>query len=100
MLVFLRGMYFFHLFYSFFLKILFSTNKTFKFPNGIYASGKGSTKLAYTSDQSSIWAMPCGPLLLEIRKVSPKPYCILMTAFTLSVICQTYKETEKIIPKK
>ena len=56
----------------------------------------------HTSDQSGIWAMPCGPLpnseicyekelptlkgyLLEIRKVSPKPYFILMTAFTLSV---------------
>ena len=63
---FLRGMYFFfNFFHSFFLKILFSTNNNFKFPYGINASRKGSTKLAYTytSDQSSIWAMPCGPLL-------------------------------------
>ena len=104
MVFFLRGLYFFHFFHSFFLKILLSTNNNLKFPNGIYASGKGNIKLAYTctSDQSGIWAMPCGPLpnseicyeqelptlkgyLLEIRKVSPKPYFILMTAFTLSV---------------
>ena len=30
-----------------------------KFPDGIYASGKGGI---YTSDQSGIWTMPCGPV--------------------------------------
>ena len=44
----------FHFFLSFFVKIFSLQITTFNSPNGIYASGKGSTKLAYTSDQSSI----------------------------------------------
>ena len=50
----------FHFFHSFFFQNIFTTNNNFKFPNGIYASGKGIAQNWHTSDQSGIWAMPCG----------------------------------------
>ena len=58
----LRGMYF-SISFIVSLSRYFSLQITIlNSPNGIYSSGKGSTKLAYTSDQSGIWAMPCGPV--------------------------------------
>ena len=91
----------------------FLTLNNFKFPQCHYVSRKGSTKLAYiciwpvepvgrcrivkygpaarlkwnkkgrgAEKEPPIYIEGC---LLEIRKVSPKPYCILMAASILSV---------------
>ena len=60
----LCGMYFFHFFHSFYAKIFSLQIKLLNSPNGIYASGKGTTKLAYIhlTSRGLFWAMPCGPL--------------------------------------
>ena len=78
--------------------------------------GEGSGKKSYEKELPTLKGY-----LLENRKVSPKPFCILMTAFTLSVeyarfinmiyvksynyivggvIFQNHKEKEKNNPKE
>ena len=52
----------FNLFHSFFVRYFSPQIRISNSPNSIYASGKGSTKLNNTSEQSGIWAMSCGPV--------------------------------------